>query len=1058
MRSFVSILICLLLLSPTVFAATNLALENAQRQLQLLDPLQEEEKALRDMYLQIIDTHSQLISVQAQITAFKEQLRTLPKQIEQLQKNLHQEQQQTRQGNPVKGPLSELELALTQLQSSQLELQQKRSKIENEISLQNSKPVELRSDLRALSQSQISIDNNASTQAQQQLDEALFALSNAKIQAINFELLVIPLKTEYDRLKLSWTEIELLTLADNIRLYQDKIQLFRQSETDKLLAQVSTAQNKVDNRLAVTLLLDQNASLSEQLRDTVKSQTTAVERLRILEQQQQLIQQSYKVIQQQLELSENSFGIELRHFSQRFSIVAPDTNTLSQIAKLRLKNIELNQLKLDMTTNRPKTTSWSTQERQDLAELQVASTDIINNLHKAYGRELDQLSKILTLETQISQQFAQGQKLLTEYLLWLPSVPSVDSQWPRQISQSTTTELKKAIANIGHIRVNPSSEWLRWALLYLLISAISFSLLKHQRQHQKIWSRQIGNVIHDKFSRSVRLLLAAPIICLPIPLLLYLLLNKVVSISDLKIPQINDLLCLSLWVYLSFNYWLKRPYGLFISHLDIPEDFCLKLKKLLTPLYILGAPLAWLLLYFDNIPSLELHSGLGRLVFILLSVLAGSFWAALWKVSPHRHTSTDDISWWQQSKLWFASMIIIHAGLIIGALFGYLFTGSMIITTLLAISLIVFSVFAIYRLCLRWLLIAERRLTFSRARARRNKILAARENNQDIPALEENYLGLKSISEQAATLLKVLCFGLLSIGMWLLVKNFLPSLDVLDNIVVWSNDITTASGVISESISLGSVITGLFVIGLSILAAYNLPGLLELLILRHINLTPGTSYAITSITRYLLIIISILAGAGQVGVEWAKLQWLIAAMGVGLGFGLQEIVANFVSGIIILFEKPVRIGDTVTIGGVTGKVTKIKIRATTISDWDRKEVIIPNKTFVTDQLINWSLSDAITRVTLNIGVAYGTDTTLVHTLILSAANANERVLKVPEPEVFFTTFGNSTLDFELRFFTGNLTDRNLAIHEINQQINRVFADNNVSIAFPQLDVHLHRAK
>jgi len=223
------------------------------------------------------------------------------------------------------------------------------------------------------------------------------------------------------------------------------------------------------------------------------------------------------------------------------------------------------------------------------------------------------------------------------------------------------------------------------------------------------------------------------------------------------------------------------------------------------------------------------------------------------------------------------------------------------------------------------------------------------------------------------------------------------------------------------------------------------------------NLTPGTSYAITSITRYLLIIISILAGAGQIGVEWAKLQWLIAAMGVGLGFGLQEIVANFVSGIIILFEKPVRIGDTVTIGGVTGKVTKIKIRATTISDWDRKEVIIPNKTFVTDQLINWSLSDAITRVTINVGVAYGTDTSVVHSLILSAANANDRVLKEPGPEAFFTTFGNSTLDFELRFFTGNLTDRNLAIHEINQQIDRLFCENNISIAFPQLDVHLHRA-
>ncbi|WP_159190571.1 mechanosensitive ion channel domain-containing protein, partial [Klebsiella pneumoniae] len=95
----------------------------------------------------------------------------------------------------------------------------------------------------------------------------------------------------------------------------------------------------------------------------------------------------------------------------------------------------------------------------------------------------------------------------------------------------------------------------------------------------------------------------------------------------------------------------------------------------------------------------------------------------------------------------------------------------------------------------------------------------------------------------------------------------------------------------------------------------------------------------------------------MIGIEWSKLQWLVAALGVGLGFGLQEIFANFISGLIILFEKPIRIGDTVTIRDLTGSVTKINTRATTISDWDRKEIIVPNKAFITEQFINWSLSD-----------------------------------------------------------------------------------------------------
>lgn len=139
-----------------------------------------------------------------------------------------------------------------------------------------------------------------------------------------------------------------------------------------------------------------------------------------------------------------------------------------------------------------------------------------------------------------------------------------------------------------------------------------------------------------------------------------------------------------------------------------------------------------------------------------------------------------------------------------------------------------------------------------------------------------------------------------------------------------------------------------------------------------------------------------------------KLQWLAAALSVGLGFGLQEIFGNFVSGLIILFERPVRIGDTVTIGTFSGTVSKIRIRATTITDFDRKEVIIPNKAFVTERLINWSLSDTVTRVVIRLGVAYGSDLDKVKEVLLKAAHDHPKVMQEPAPAVFFTTFGAST--------------------------------------------------
>ncbi|MBF9206679.1 mechanosensitive ion channel, partial [Enterobacter hormaechei] len=188
------------------------------------------------------------------------------------------------------------------------------------------------------------------------------------------------------------------------------------------------------------------------------------------------------------------------------------------------------------------------------------------------------------------------------------------------------------------------------------------------------------------------------------------------------------------------------------------------------------------------------------------------------------------------------------------------------------------------------------------------------------------------------------------------------------------------------------------------------------------------------------------------------LQWLAAALSVGLGFGLQEIFGNFVSGLIILFERPVRIGDTVTIGTFSGTVSKIRIRATTITDFDRKEVIIPNKAFVTERLINWSLSDTTTRVVIRLGVAYGSDLDKVKEVLLEAAKSHPKVMHDPAPDVFFTTFGPSTLDHELRLYVRELRDRSYTVDELNRTIDRLCRENNINIAFNQLEVHLRNEK
>ncbi|WP_353735847.1 mechanosensitive ion channel domain-containing protein [Actinobacillus suis] len=169
---------------------------------------------------------------------------------------------------------------------------------------------------------------------------------------------------------------------------------------------------------------------------------------------------------------------------------------------------------------------------------------------------------------------------------------------------------------------------------------------------------------------------------------------------------------------------------------------------------------------------------------------------------------------------------------------------------------------------------------------------------------------------------------------------------------------------------------------------------------------------------------------------------------------MQEIFANFVSGIIILFERPVRIGDMITIGTFNGTVSKIRIRATTLIDNDSKEVIVPNKAFITERIVNWALTTSMTRLVISVGVAYGSDLDLVKRLLLQAAEENPSVLKDPAPVAYFLAFGASTLDHELRVHVGQISDRMRTVDELNRRINQLFAEHNIEIAFNQLDIFI----
>jgi potassium efflux system protein len=304
------------------------------------------------------------------------------------------------------------------------------------------------------------------------------------------------------------------------------------------------------------------------------------------------------------------------------------------------------------------------------------------------------------------------------------------------------------------------------------------------------------------------------------------------------------------------------------------------------------------------------------------------------------------------------------------------------------------------------------------------------------------------------------------VGLAVIWGELLPALRFMNEIELWPYAATVVGEAPAEGgtastapagsghVTLAARALAIIIAAATFILAKNIPGLLEITILQRLPLDTGGRYAFTTLVRYAIIVVGTVLAFNAIGIGWSKVQWLVAAMTVGLGFGLQEIFANFISGLMLLFERPIRIGDTVTVGDVSGTVARIRIRATTITGWDRKELVIPNKEFVTGQVINWTLSDSTLRIILPVGIAYGSDTELAREVLRRIAKEHPNVLATPEPQVLFMGFGENSLDFELRVFVGKIEHYLATRDAINNTIDQEFRKAGIEIAFPQRDLHL----
>lgn len=258
----------------------------------------------------------------------------------------------------------------------------------------------------------------------------------------------------------------------------------------------------------------------------------------------------------------------------------------------------------------------------------------------------------------------------------------------------------------------------------------------------------------------------------------------------------------------------------------------------------------------------------------------------------------------------------------------------------------------------------------------------------------------------------------------------------------------------SFQLSVFLIIKGILFISIFSLAARFLNKILQKQVYPKLNLENSLRFTLETTVRYLFAVLGVSTLATLLGIDLSAFSVLAGTIGIGIGFGLQDIARNFISGIVLLVERPIKVGDLIEVDGLPGVIRTIQARSTVVDTFDNVAVVVPNADFVSQRIVNWSYSDRNIRMALKVGVAYGSDVRLVERVLMDIAKNHPSVLKTPHPNVLFEAFGESSLDFSLRVWINEPENRLVILSQLNFMTDEAFRENNITIPFPQRDLHV----
>jgi potassium efflux system protein len=1087
--------------------ALEITKDTLQAKIEAINTRQGLDEAIKSKVLSIYqsaqDNLSNSESFKAQIVGFTQAIKGAPQKTKKLQKEIEQillQVSKQKLEDFTKIPTEELDQRLIIEKGKISALDEQISKLENELALQQARPQLIREETVTAKQDFEAIQNKLGDSSNKtgskleieaehiylktQLDSRTAELKMLDIEAISNPARVELLKTDFRLL-----DIQKNALLPAISSIENVLADRRQQEAKDMQDALSQAEKELSGKHPlIQALTRENIQFSRDLQAITAKIENYTEQKTNVDVQASEIDSDFKSAEKKIELAGLSpvLGKILRE--QRRNLATQDQLTLqSETIQNETALTSLEQFKIEDKLKQLNDIDAGLQEIMELqvdhklpveqrmmiqAELRVllnSQKELLNKLAIDYTTYLRTLGDFDFARQQMVSQAYKFAIYLDENLLWVKSSDPVDTRYIASLFHSTKW-LLSPLNWMALIKDTLSLAMQNPFLIFIGILSLVLLLLckKWAKQQLTAISVKVEKIYTDNFNYTLQALAYTLILVLPIPLLIYYLgwfLNSDIHVVDFTRAIGKGLQSASIpLLSLQFFYRLFADEGIARKHFQWQKNNASLLRKQIAWLRFIAVPTVFII-NSTAASKVSMHSdNLGRLSLIIYMIAIAVFLGRV--LHPNSgliqgYIKTNPEAWITKLRyVWYPAVISIPV-VIIGFAFAGYYLSALELQQQFIISLrLIFLMVIIHAMVIRWLTLVNRQLAIKNARQKRKAATLSEKHptvsggEDPVLPIDEELIDIPKINAQTITLLNVFIGFTLAIGFWMIWKNILPAFSFLENIVLWQHLVISDNQESYQPITLTNLMLAGLYIFIAVVSVRNFSGVMELLVFRRLAIEAGGRYAVNQLAKYVLVAIGFISVANELGGSWSQVQWLVAALSVGLGFGLQEIFANMVSGIILLFERPIRVGDVVTIGDISGKVSRIQIRATTLIDWDRKDVVIPNKTFITSQLVNWTLSDTITRIVIPVGIAYDSDVELAHKVIIDTVRSSPLVLAEPEPSVWFMGIGDSSLNFSIFIFVDELANRLLATQDVHVRIVKALRENKIEIPFPQRDIHI----